>query len=220
MRHLIDRVQSWLIPSEYSWVPPIDVDLGNNRNLLKGKVLNAGAGVRDIRHLIDGQLVNQDIAWEDDKRTNIDIYAPINNIPVPASEFDTVVCIAVLEHVRNPNEAMHELHRVLKPGGHLILEIPFMQPEHKVPTDYQRYTRDGIIELAQRNGFNVVATKGLFNVYHTLYWQVHIWLHLKSTIIYRILRMLLLWPLLLRARRSQTYSDRLASGFQLIALKK
>lgn len=207
------------VPSEIACFPAIDVDLEEFRPLLKGKVLNAGAGTRAVAHLIDGELVNQDITWDGDDRTNIQIYSPLHVIPVADSHFDAILCIAVLEHVINPEEATAELFRVLKPGGHLILEVPFLQPEHKVPTDFQRYTRDGLEHLVTKHGFRVVRTKGLFTVYHTLYWQAHIWLHTKKSPMYLLGRLLLLPWLLRRSRDSSTYNERLATGYQILATK-
>ena len=208
-----------MVPGELAVFPEIDVDLEACRPLLKGKVLNAGAGVRDVSHLVEGELINQDITWPGDDRTNIQVHSPLHRIPFESDYFDAILCIAVLEHVENPEEVVPELFRVLKPGGHLILEVPFLQPEHKVPTDFQRYTKDGLVRLVSHHGFSVEQIKGLFTVYHTLYWQVYLWLHLKKSISYLLLRLVLLRPLLWAARRSGTYSDTLASGFQLIATK-
>lgn len=216
---LLRKLHSWIVPGEIDVFPSIDVDIGDLREILKGKVLNAGAGWRDVSHMIEGELINQDITYPGDNRTNIHIYSPLHQIPVDSNYFDAILCIAVMEHVENPEEVMPELYRVLKPGGYLILEVPFLQPEHKVPTDFQRYTKDGLVRLASHNGFRVVRTNGLFTVYHTLYWQMHIWLHLKKTFLYLLLRLILLRPLLWTAHRSTTYSDRLASGFQLVATK-
>ncbi|MBC8029382.1 MAG: methyltransferase domain-containing protein [Pyrinomonadaceae bacterium] len=220
IKKLLKHLYSRIVPSELAVFPEIDVDLDQFKSLLKGKVLNAGAGWRDVSHLVDGELINQDISWPGDERTNIQIYSPLHRIPVPSNYFDAILCIAVLEHVENPEEVVPELYRALKPGGHLILEVPFLQPEHKVPTDFQRYTKDGLVRLVSHHGFSVQQIKGLFTVYHTLYWQVYLWLHLKKTITYLILRVLLLRPLLWSARRSKTYSDTLASGFQLVATKQ
>lgn len=219
MKKLLKSLYARLVPSELAVFPEIDTDLSEFKPWLKGKVLNAGAGWRDVSHLIEGELTNQDITWPGDERTNIDIHSPLHHIPVESNCFDAILCIAVLEHVENPEEVVPELYRVLKPGGHLILEVPFLQPEHKVPTDFQRYTKDGLVRLVTHHGFSVKQIKGLFTVYHTLYWQVFLWLHLKKTFTYLMLRILLLRPLLWSARRSTTYSDTLASGFQLLATK-
>ena len=215
----LQRVFQRHVPGEIACFPPIDVDLEEFRPLLRGRVLNAGAGSREISHLVSGELVNQDISWPGDDRSNIQIYSPLHIIPVADDHFDAILCIAVLEHVENPEEVMAELYRVLKPGGHLVLEVPFLQPEHKVPTDFQRYTRDGLERVVMKHGFRLVRTKGLFTVYHTLYWQAHIWLHTKRSLFYLLGRIVLLPLLLRRARRSRTYNDRMATGYQILATK-
>jgi len=42
----------------------------------------------------------------------------------PDHYFDTIIAIAVLEHIFDPFEFINECHRLLKPGGHLIIEVP------------------------------------------------------------------------------------------------
>ena len=201
--------------------PPIDYELLRPRaaGLLKGRVLNAGAGNREISHLVDGELTNQDIWWEGDTRRNINVYSPIHRIPTEPNHFDSVVCIAVLEHVENPEDVIPEFFRVLKPGGVVIASVPFLQPEHKAPTDFQRYTQDGLSRLFRMHGFEIVQVETLFTVYHTLHWIVYEWLHLRNTFIYRLLRILLLPTLAVLARKSRLSSPRLASVFQIVARK-
>lgn len=210
-----------LVPIESAiFTQTIEDDLGEHHRLLKGNVLNAGAGWRDLSPLVDGKLINQDISYPGDTRSNIHIYSPLDQIPVADNYFDAIVCIGVIEHVENPEAVLPEFHRVLKPQGHLILDIPFLQPEHLCPTDFQRYTKDGIVRLAEYHGFSVSSVKGRFTVYHTLYWLAWIWLHQKSTLLYLLLRPLILNLLLFAARHSKTYSDRLASCFQVVAVKR
>jgi SAM-dependent methyltransferase len=207
------------VPVPNAVFPSVGVELAPYRALLRGKVLNIGAGRRDISGFVDGELINQDIRWENEDRTHIQIYSPIHQVPVPDGHFDTILCNAVLEHVENPEEAMREMYRVLKKGGHLILAVPFLQPEHKVPTDFQRYTKDGLIRLATVHGFEVTEVRGLFTVYTTIYWILWEWLQLKKTMGYRLLRLMILPFFAWRAGKSKTYSDKLASGFQIIAVK-
>jgi SAM-dependent methyltransferase len=205
----------------HSIFPDIDYDLSGcgEKGYLSGMVLNAGAGVRDISHLISGTLINQDIAWPGDKRTHIQIFSPIHAIPKPDDTFDTIVCLAVLEHVENPDECVAEMFRVLKPGGHVIASVPFMQPEHKVPTDFQRYTKDGLARLFTKYGFQVEENRPLFTVYHNLHWVVAEWLLLKNTLFYRAMRLVFLVPLGIQAGQSTLVSDKIASGFRIICTK-
>jgi len=52
----------------------------------------------------------------------------IHQIPFPENHFDVVLCNHVLEHVADDIKAMHEIHRVLKPGGWAIMQVPFFSP--------------------------------------------------------------------------------------------
>jgi SAM-dependent methyltransferase len=49
----------------------------------------------------------------------------IQQIPFPDDHFDAIICNHVLEHIPDDIKAMHELYRVLKPGGWAILQVPF-----------------------------------------------------------------------------------------------
>ena len=79
-----------------------------------------------------------------DKRGFIDYHYDIHNLGFPDSCFDAVACISVLEHVSNPQEAIKELHRVLKPGGKIWVQLPFHFPYHEAPKDYWRASPDGL----------------------------------------------------------------------------
>lgn len=52
----------------------------------------------------------------------------IHRIPFPDNHFDAVLCNHVLEHVADDIKAMNEIHRVLKPGGWAIMQVPFFSP--------------------------------------------------------------------------------------------
>ena len=49
----------------------------------------------------------------------------VQTIPFPNNSFDAIICNHVLEHVANDRQAMNELHRVLKPNGWAILQVPY-----------------------------------------------------------------------------------------------
>jgi SAM-dependent methyltransferase len=67
-----------------------------------------------------------------------------------------VLCNQVLEHVFNPDFFLREIGRVLKPGGKLLLTVPFLWDEHEQPYDYARYSSFGLAALLRRNGFCVI----------------------------------------------------------------
>lgn len=74
-----------------------------------------------------------------DKYITADIESPlakvkmdIHQIPFPENHFDVVLCNHVLEHVQDDIKAMSEIHRVLKPGGYAIMQVPFFSPVPEV----------------------------------------------------------------------------------------
>ena len=58
----------------------------------------------------------------------------------------------VLEHVRDPQQALCEVRRCLKSNGRLIVSVPFLYPIHDA-VDYFRYTRECLEMLMRRAGF-------------------------------------------------------------------
>jgi SAM-dependent methyltransferase len=71
-------------------------------------------------------------------------------IPFADETFDGVTVIAVLEHVADPERAVAEIHRVLRPGGIVLAETPFMQQVHGGAFDFTRYTDLGHRRLFRR----------------------------------------------------------------------
>jgi SAM-dependent methyltransferase len=85
---------------------------------------------------------------------NIDIIADAHKLPFKDHSIDGVIIKNVFEHLKDPNKVRDELKRVVKKGGFVYAKVPFMQPFHAVPDDYQRYSLNGIHELFK--DFNIV----------------------------------------------------------------
>ena len=73
-----------------------------------------------------------------------------HQIPLRAASVDAVVVQAVLEHVLEPQQVVAEIHRVLKPGGLVYADTPFMQQVHLGPYDFTRFTESGHRYLFRR----------------------------------------------------------------------
>jgi SAM-dependent methyltransferase len=76
----------------------------------------------------------------------------VQDLSYPDSSFDYVVCDQVIEHIPEPQRAVDEIHRVLRPGGWLILATCFMDPVHTQPNntgDYWRFTPAGLRHLVR-----------------------------------------------------------------------
>lgn len=78
---------------------------------------------------------------------NVDLIADGQRIPVADGTFDAVFSLAVLEHVPDAPRVVAEMMRVLRPGGWLYSEVPFIFFFHGYPSDYARYTREGMKRL-------------------------------------------------------------------------
>jgi SAM-dependent methyltransferase len=199
--------------------PGIEKEFGDYRGLFRGRVLNAGAGNRDISSMVQGELFNQDLPYGL-HNDNIHIYSPLHDIPKPDCFFDAIICNAVLEHVANPDEIMEEFARVLRDDGYLYLGLPFLQPEHKDPTDFQRYTADGLVALANRHQFVVEKVESVHNVYVTLAWIIVYWLASKNSLRNFFLK-LALYPLLaFLCRTSDEQVFAAASCYRLIGRRQ
>jgi SAM-dependent methyltransferase len=47
-----------------------------------------------------------------------------NALPLESAQYDWVLCLDVLEHLLSPDTALREAHRLLKPGGKLLINVP------------------------------------------------------------------------------------------------
>jgi SAM-dependent methyltransferase len=86
----------------------------------------------------------------------VDVAADVQALPFRDNSVAAIECDAVLEHVPNPTLAVEELVRVLKPGGHVHVAVPFNQPFHAYPSDFHRWTIPGLKELLAASGCDVV----------------------------------------------------------------
>jgi SAM-dependent methyltransferase/uncharacterized protein YbaR (Trm112 family) len=66
-----------------------------------------------------------------------------HDIPFEDDSFDGVIVQAVLEHVIDPQRVVSELQRVLRAGGIVYAETPFMQQVHMGAYDFTRFTHSG-----------------------------------------------------------------------------
>jgi len=81
-----------------------------------------------------------------------DIVGDVHNLPLLDNSVDAMICMHLLEHVEEPQKAMKEIHRVLKPGGYLYVDVPFIFYYHPMKgyyKDYYRFTKDGLEYMAR-----------------------------------------------------------------------
>jgi SAM-dependent methyltransferase len=110
-----------------------------------GWVLDCGAGSRParMRHVINVEIVDY---------PSTDVLAVGEALPFADGSFDAILSLAVLEHVRDPFACAREIMRVLKPGGEVLADVPFLQPLHGYPHHYYNMTQQGLANLFRDMG--------------------------------------------------------------------
>lgn len=134
------------------------VKISEYKHFLTGRMLDFGCGSKPYRSIIQvDEYIGVDYNGEGHLHDNeqIDIFYDGKTIPVEANNFDSALTSEVFEHVFNLEEILQELHRVLKPGAHILITCPFVWKEHEIPNDFARYTRFALKNLLENSGFVV-----------------------------------------------------------------
>jgi SAM-dependent methyltransferase len=120
--------------------------------------LDLGCGQRPWAALLGSvHCIGVDISTQDARP---DVVAAAASLPFADGRFDLVFSSQVLEHVPDAARAMTECARVLRPGGELVLSVPFYWPLHEEPHDYRRFTPHGLRRVLSQAGFEAVAVRG------------------------------------------------------------
>jgi len=98
-------------------------------------VLNIGGGPRRE----DSNVLNLNI----DVFPNVEVVGDAHNLPFESNSMNSVMIAAVLEHVQDPPKVVEEIYRVLKYGGYVYSETPFLQHFHGYPSHFQNFTLIG-----------------------------------------------------------------------------
>jgi SAM-dependent methyltransferase len=93
-----------------------------------------------------------------DIRGDVDVLVhPGQPIALPDNSADGVVSFQVLEHVWDIEWYLTECYRILKPGGWLELSTHGTWLYHPAPTDFRRWTKDGLVAELEQRGFKVAV---------------------------------------------------------------
>jgi SAM-dependent methyltransferase len=79
---------------------------------------------------------------------------------LPDGSYALVLCTQVLEHTRQPWQAMREMRRLLAPGGALLFSAPHVWFFHPHPADNWRFTQEGMLRLCAEGDLEPVALLG------------------------------------------------------------
>jgi SAM-dependent methyltransferase len=148
--HKNRKSHNWLIYDTY------DTLLVAHSNLIKGDLYDLGCGEMPYKDwLLNYADTYAGVDWSSSLHDlKADILSDLNEpLAIDNEVADTVISLSVMEHLREPQVFLSEAHRILKPGGAMILQVPFMWSLHEAPYDYYRYTRFGLKYMFEKAGF-------------------------------------------------------------------
>jgi len=90
----------------------------------------------------------------------VDVAADLNKpLPIDTEVADSVVSLSVLEHLSEPQTMLNEAFRILKPGGTIVLQVPWQWWIHEAPYDYFRFTPYALKLLFEKAGFTDIIVE-------------------------------------------------------------
>jgi SAM-dependent methyltransferase len=179
-KHLVDHPwHDWYLPHLRPGDRVLDVGCGNGAHLVRAaRHCRVVVGMDyDPRHLAVGQRMAREVGVVNASLFAQDITAPF---PFAAKTFDAVLFLDVIEHIHPRVAVLHEIHRVLRDDGRLLVSAPnrdtrwrrtlrdaglfaYSDPDHKI-----EYTRGEFIAELRAGGFEVEG--GLEPVVHDTPW--------------------------------------------------
>jgi SAM-dependent methyltransferase len=124
-------------------------------------ILDVGAGRGDFASALEG---HRTLALDVYPYPEVDIVCDLTvTHPLKPGSLDAIVLMNVLEHVYDSQAFLAALSRLLKPGGVLLVAIPFMVKIHQAPVDFVRYTHYALQKLGEQYGLCTELLEGYYD---------------------------------------------------------
>jgi SAM-dependent methyltransferase len=133
-------------------------------------ILDLGCGLQPYKSLFKSNSymgIDIEDGGHDIQAKIVDKFYDGQTIPYPDNNFETVICTEVLEHVQEPIRLLSEIKRVLKPGGEILLSMPFVWYEHEIPYDFNRFTSYQQQLIFKQAGLTITKIEGTTGVFRT-----------------------------------------------------
>ncbi len=125
-----------------------------NRAKFRGHVLEVGSrdygSTQNLRTLFsDREYVGIDMTEGKSVDLVLDLTRPFEEVDAALAgrRFGTVFCLSVLEHCSQPFVMADNITRLLEPDGVVCISVPFAWKFHGYPSDYWRFTHEGVKKL-------------------------------------------------------------------------
>ena len=132
------------------------------------RVLDFGCGTQPYRALLPTGCEYLAADLPDNPLSDLPIVD--GRVDLPDESVDLVISTQVLEHVPDPAQYLGECHRVLRVGGRLLLSTHGVMFYHPSPTDYWRWTLDGLSLAASNAKLRIESISPLVGTVPTAIW--------------------------------------------------
>lgn len=161
--------------------------IAGNAHELTGVLMDFGCGSKPYKSLFRVEKyigVDFENPGHPHTQEQIDVFYNGKTLPFENNFFDSVFSSEVFEHIFNLDEILKEIHRVIKPGGKMLITCPFSICEHEVPHDFARYSSYAIKYLLEKNGFEIIKQYKTGNNVETVYqlWIMYVHQHITPYI--------------------------------------
>ncbi|MEK7591583.1 MAG: methyltransferase domain-containing protein [Patescibacteria group bacterium] len=110
-----------------------------NASLLQGTLLDVGGWDGKRYRKFFGHATKRTVL-DSSPDSGADIIAPAEKIPLPDASEDNILCTEVMMNIFEIKNAIREIARVMKPGGHFLGTVSFMCPLCDEPHHFWRFT--------------------------------------------------------------------------------
>lgn len=150
--------------------------LSKFKQYLKGDILEVGCGIGNFTKSLEsfGKVwaidINKEYIEEINKSSNKKAEVGIGDIEkgkyfFKEQKFDSIVCLNVMEHIKDDKAALNNLYSLLKKGGYLVLLVPahqFLFGEiDKSIGHFRRYNKNQLFNIVSNIGFKIIQIKTL-----------------------------------------------------------
>jgi SAM-dependent methyltransferase len=122
----------------------------------RGNFLDLGCGNKPYETIYNSLTQRQtgcDAIQSDKNR--VEVICLATDLKFESNNFDSILCTQVMEHVYDHHTMLKEIFRVLKPGGHIVLTVPFAWELHEEPFDFFRFTPHALKYLFTKAGLQI-----------------------------------------------------------------
>jgi SAM-dependent methyltransferase len=140
-------------------------------HFFKGHIYDLGCGEKPYEaFILESAEKYIGVDWSNTPHLlKAEIIADLNKpLPIESEVADVVISLSTLEHLCEPQVMLGESFRILKPGGVILLQVPWQWWIHEAPYDYYRYSPYGLKYLFQKTGFENIDVEPIAGFFTTM----------------------------------------------------